>query len=365
MIKATHWITALLGLLTLIFIGWNLADNNNTYPQTPINTSQPTYQSKQTSTVVYAPDGRLNYKLMADYIQHFAAMKITWFTQPTATMFDENKVPSWMIKADRAKLTHDSMLYLYGNVQVNNLTDLSYLKNITINNAAINLISQDLSSDEEVTLYGTSFNSTGMKMRGNLRNQTAKLIKNVKTLYYIQNSKTTYQSQHHATRLMLANAQTQELNTNNQQPIYINSDQQTVDMITNTLTLTSQVIVKCGSINIRADKVVITRPDGKNGHEVVEGYGKPVTFYQLQDDGKSVHGQSLKVRYETANDLIILTGNAYLEQLDSNVKSDRITYLVKKQQIEALSDKGKRVTTVLLPAKRQHNDIRTAKHNQN
>ncbi|WMQ74620.1 MAG: Lipopolysaccharide export system protein LptA [Sodalis sp.] len=124
-------------------------------------------------------------------------------------------------------------------------------------------------------------------------------------------------------------------------------------MATNIVTLTGDVVVKRGSIDIRADKVVISRPDAKNGNEVVEGFGNPVTFYQLQDDGKPVHGHSQKVRYETANDLVILTGNAYLEQLDSNVKGDCITYLVKEQQMEAFSDKGKRVTTVLMPAQLQ------------
>lgn len=86
---------------------------------------------------------------------------------------------------------------------------------------------------------------------------------------------------------------------------------------------------------------------------MVEGYGNPVTFYQMQDNGKPIKGHAQKVRYEVENDLVTLTGNAYLEQLDSNVKGDRITYLVQKQQMEAFSDKGNRVTTVLVPSQLQ------------
>lgn len=156
--------------------------------------------------------------------------------------------------------------------------------------------------------------------------------------------------------LMLANIQVLAMTSDNQQPIHINSTQQAVNMATHTVTLTGDVVVKRGSIDIRADKVVITRPDGKDGHEVVEGYGNPVTFYQLQENGKSVRGHSLKVRYETANDLVILMGDSYLEQLDSNVKGDRITYFVKQQQIEAFSDNGKQVTTVLVPTESQDNN---------
>lgn len=154
--------------------------------------------------------------------------------------------------------------------------------------------------------------------------------------------------------LILTSMQVLSLISDNQQQIHINSSQQAVDLVTKTVTLTGDVVVKRGSIDIRADKVIITRPESKDGKkEVVEGFGNPVTFYQLQEDGKPVRGHSQKVRYETANDLVILTGNAYLEQMYSNVKGDRITYLLKKQQMEAFSDKGKQVTTILVPAQLQ------------
>ncbi|WP_409309084.1 lipopolysaccharide ABC transporter substrate-binding protein LptA [Pectobacterium sp. B1J-3] len=137
------------------------------------------------------------------------------------------------------------------------------------------------------------------------------------------------------------------------QPIHIDSAQQSLDMQSNTVTFTGNVVVKQGTIEVKADKVVVIRPQGAQGKEVVEGYGNPVTFYQMQDNGKPVKGRAQKVRYELASDLLVLTGNAYLEQMDSNVKGDRITYLVKQQQMEAFSDKGKRVTTVLVPSQLQ------------
>ena len=77
------------------------------------------------------------------------------------------------------------------------------------------------------------------------------------------------------------------------------------------------------------------------------------TFYQMQDNGKPVKGHASHMHYELAKDLVILTGNAYLEQLDSNIKGDKITYLVKEQKMQASSEKGKRVTTVLVPSQLQ------------
>ena len=65
------------------------------------------------------------------------------------------------------------------------------------------------------------------------------------------------------------------------QPIHIESDQQSLDMQGNVVTFTGNVIVTQGTIKINADKVVVTRPGGEQGKEVIDGYGKPATFYQM------------------------------------------------------------------------------------
>ncbi|AYA42003.1 lipopolysaccharide ABC transporter substrate-binding protein LptA [Xenorhabdus nematophila] len=143
------------------------------------------------------------------------------------------------------------------------------------------------------------------------------------------------------------------LKDDTKKPITIDSARQSLDLTGNVATFTDNVTVKQGSIDIHADKVVVTRPDGDAKKTVIEAYGNPATFYQLQDDGKPLKGHAAKMRYEMDKELVTLIGNAYLEQLDSNIKGDKITYLVPTQQMEAFSDKGKHVTTVLLPAQLQ------------
>ncbi len=103
------------------------------------------------------------------------------------------------------------------------------------------------------------------------------------------------------------------------QPIHIESDTQSLDMQGNVVTFTGNVVMTQGTIKINADKVVVTRPGGEQGKEIIDGYGNPATFYQMQDNGKPVKGHASHMHYELAKDLVILTGNAYLEQLDSNI----------------------------------------------
>jgi lipopolysaccharide export system protein LptA len=140
-----------------------------------------------------------------------------------------------------------------------------------------------------------------------------------------------------------------------EQPIHIDSSQQSLDVQSSTVTFTGNVVVKQGSIDIKADKVVVTRHAGEAGKEIIEAFGNPATFYQMQDSGKPVKGRGQKMRYELDKDFVTLTGDAYLEQLDSNVKGDRITYLVKEQKMEAFGNKeGGRVKTILIPSQLQN-----------
>lgn len=192
MSKTRRWVIILLALAALVLIGINLADQEETGP-VATSDNEPTYQSEHSSTLVYSPEGAMNYRLVAQHVEYYSTDGVSWFTQPVMTTFDTqsaDKTPTWSVKADKAKLTNDRMLYLYGHVEVNALTADSQLRRITTDEAQINLITQDVSSDKLVTLYGTSFNSSGLKMRGNLRNKNAELIEKVRTSYEIQNKQT-------------------------------------------------------------------------------------------------------------------------------------------------------------------------------
>ena len=199
MSKTRRWVIILLSLAVLVMIGINLADKEDT-AQVVVNNNEPTYKSEHTDTVVYSPEGALSYHLIAQHVEYYSEQAVSWFTQPVLTTFDKDKVPTWTIKADKAKLTNDRMLYLYGHVEVNALVPDSQLRRITTDNAQINLVTQDVTSDDLVTqdvtsddlvtLYGTTFNSSGLKMRGNLRSKNAELIEKVRTSYEIQNKQT-------------------------------------------------------------------------------------------------------------------------------------------------------------------------------
>lgn len=153
-----------------------------------------------------------------------------------------------------------------------------------------------------------------------------------------------------ATALIMASFSASALKDDTNQPINIVSDNQSLDMENNVVTFTDNVVITQGSILIKANKVVITRPpEGSDKKETVEAFGNPVTFHQKLDNGKPADGKADKVHYDLGKEFLTLIGNAELKQLDSKINGNVITYDVKKQQLKASSTANSRVRTVLIP----------------
>lgn len=154
--------------------------------------------------------------------------------------------------------------------------------------------------------------------------------------------------------MVLASSSAFALKGDVNQPINIISDNQSLDMEKSVVTFTDNVVITQGSIIIKANKVVITRPAEKSGKkETVEAFGTPVTFHQQLDNGTPVDGKANKVHYDLGNEFLTLTNNAELKQLDSKINGSVITYDVKKQQLKANGNGKSRVKTVLIPSQLQ------------
>ncbi|URJ23183.1 LPS export ABC transporter periplasmic protein LptC [Blochmannia endosymbiont of Camponotus sp. C-003] len=145
-----------------------------------------THQGNDIIVNIYNKTGQLQFKLTAHCIQHFSNQKITWFMYPSITSFNNKNIPTWKIIANQAKLNSEQTLHLYGYVHINNLINNTCFQSIITNQATINLITQDIISNETVIIHGHYFYSVGMKMYANLHTQTAKLIDNAQTCYEIQ-----------------------------------------------------------------------------------------------------------------------------------------------------------------------------------
>lgn len=151
------------------------------------------------------------------------------------------------------------------------------------------------------------------------------------------------------------------LSTDSKQPVTITSDIQSLDITNNISVFLDNVIIKQGSIEIKANKVVVIRSKGEQQKTVMECFGTPVTFQQMQDNGKFLIGHSEKIRYQLSNQFLVLAGDASLKKLDIIIEADCINYHVKSQIIEAFSNHGKRVTNVFVPMQLKINNPNSKK----
>ncbi|QUJ67122.1 lipopolysaccharide transport periplasmic protein LptA [Photobacterium sp. GJ3] len=139
------------------------------------------------------------------------------------------------------------------------------------------------------------------------------------------------------------------LSNDTEQPIYINSDSQELDIQKNVVTFTGNVTLRQGSIDIRADKVIVTRQTQNGDQQTIDAFGSPATFYQQMDDGKPINGSAMKMRYETATEFLKMTDKAVLIQEGSEIKGKTISYKIDEQKLVATSGDQQRVTTILQP----------------
>ncbi|UDG81339.1 Lipopolysaccharide export system protein LptC [Candidatus Profftia lariciata] len=187
MSKIKILIILLLIVIALILIVWNVTNKNCNITQITVKKTEPTYCSQHTITMVYDSKGKLSYKLIAENVKYYKNTKTSCFISPMLITYDQNIKPTWSVRANKAKIINNNMLYLYGSVEINSLIMISQLKKITTDNAQVNLLTQEFSSNNKVNLYGLHFTSYGLKMYGNMQNKTAQLMNKVQTYYDIQN----------------------------------------------------------------------------------------------------------------------------------------------------------------------------------
>lgn len=144
------------------------------------------------------------------------------------------------------------------------------------------------------------------------------------------------------------------LSTDSEQPVYIDSDSQNLDMKSNTVTFIGDVKLKQGSININADKIIVKRSPVDGAIQEIEGYGDLATFSQLTDDGKTLYGEAKELYYDMAKDTLTMIQRAMLSQDGSEIRGSKINYEITSQKLVADSGDNKRVSTILQPQTKQN-----------
>ena len=144
------------------------------------------------------------------------------------------------------------------------------------------------------------------------------------------------------------------LESDSEQPIYIDSNNAVYDEKSQISTYTGNVVATQGSIRIDGDQLVVYLKDGAIIKLVATG--KPSRFKQLPAVGKEeMHGEGLINEFYPEKNLLIFMKNASVWQGDAKQSSEYIEYDTKNSLLkagESQSD-GKRVHSVIKPKPKQ------------
>lgn len=148
------------------------------------------------------------------------------------------------------------------------------------------------------------------------------------------------------------------------QPMEVESSQEELDIKNNRLVLTDNVIIRQGTLLIRADRLEASASENAEQADTFVAEGSPATYSQTLDDGNQINAEANKITYFQAEQRLELSGNARISQGSSSSSGDLITYDLDEQTVTATSsgEEDSRVITIFTPKPKTDSD---EKNNEN
>jgi lipopolysaccharide export system protein LptA len=119
-------------------------------------------------------------------------------------------------------------------------------------------------------------------------------------------------------------------------------------------TLSGGVKIVQGTLNIDADRAVISFKDGEASQAVLTG-GQAVLKQQM-DDGTHMTARADRIDYDMLADVVVLIGNYTVTTQRGSTSGQRLTYNLKNGQVDSGGEDGGRVRMRILPKSQRTQD---------
>jgi lipopolysaccharide export system protein LptA len=136
------------------------------------------------------------------------------------------------------------------------------------------------------------------------------------------------------------------------QPMDIESDHQEGTLDGNSVnTLSGNVVIRQGTLDIRATKADIHQ----NGGEVVRAVltGNQASLKQQMDDGSPMTAKADRIDYNMSTDVVVLTGNYTVTTPRGSTSGQRLTYDLKSGRLESGGQTGERIKMTIQPSSKR------------
>lgn len=175
------------GCIAAIFAAvgyWNISPERFLdKPVVKVDDSAIDYYAINAHSVQYLPDGKLQYEMTSDKVEHVKASEVTLLTNPDLNMFRGTEFP-WHVQSERGEVNPDgTQVELIDSVRITRFDEKNRKTLITTTRMTVFPQQQYAQTDQPVRIDGAGGVSTGNGMKAYLKESRIHLLSNVRGQY--------------------------------------------------------------------------------------------------------------------------------------------------------------------------------------
>ncbi len=175
------------GCITAIFAAvgyWNISPERFLdKPVAQVDDSAIDYYAINAHSVQYLPDGKLQYEMTSDKVEHVKATEVTLLTNPDLNMFRGTQFP-WHVQSEKGEVNPDgTQVELIDSVRITRFDEKNRRTLITTTRMTVFPQQQYAQTEQPVRIDGAGGVSTGKGMKAYLKESRIHLLSNVRGQY--------------------------------------------------------------------------------------------------------------------------------------------------------------------------------------
>ncbi|MDX1443577.1 MAG: lipopolysaccharide transport periplasmic protein LptA [Gammaproteobacteria bacterium] len=142
----------------------------------------------------------------------------------------------------------------------------------------------------------------------------------------------------------------------NEAPLIVDADDFEADQTREISVFKGNVSIQKGAVHILADEVRLKAKDGELQSGTI--IGSPARFEQMPEDGEPIKGRAKRIEYDAANEIVVLTGEAWVNQGGDEFSGETIRYDLVQEKVLATSSEStpQRVRIIFTPRNNQESE---------
>ncbi|TCI03554.1 LPS export ABC transporter periplasmic protein LptC [Corallincola luteus] len=145
---------------------------------------RPDYTAKTLRSRIYNQEGQLENQIWASNMKYYnGSMTLTQFDAPKLVVYPSGKRSGWTLNASHGELEQNNLLRLSEDVVITMLTAQNQTNTLLTDYVDIDLTTNDVSSDQPVTVKGPGYRLDGVGLKGNVEQEHIEVLNDVKATY--------------------------------------------------------------------------------------------------------------------------------------------------------------------------------------